>query len=115
MWTGEKEEPPWWFGGDTFNALRLKLLPLLPEITTAAVQHLECELRRARSTENQWRDACYALMREWPEGPRPERWPYSDEQKMTKEQAIEYLRKIEQQLADQVTPQPRIFFEETKQ
>lgn len=102
MWPDDAEGP-WWFGGDTFTKLRLKLVALLPEITAQAVRHVELEMRRARQTSNEWREACFRLLREWPEGPRPEPWPYSNERSLTKDQAVVYLRDVEQRIVAEQT------------
>lgn len=101
MWVDD-EEPPWWFGGDFFNDLRLKLAPLLPTITMMAVAHLEAEMRRARREMKFYQDACWKLLREWPEGERPMN-PVTYEHRMNKEEATAYLRAIETKIAEGTT------------
>ena len=106
MWNDDPE-PAWWFGGDTFNKLRMKLVPLLPEITRKAVSYLEQELRRARSEMAAWRDASWKLEREWNESRSNDRWrtagldsPYH--KPMTQEEAGVYLREVESKLSPAV-------------
>lgn len=98
MWRDD-DEPAWWFGGDTFNALRLRVLELLPESALEAVRHCEAEMRRARAERDAYRAACWALERDWPEGRRelPKWDPYKTP--MTKEEAAAYLRAVENKLA----------------
>jgi len=93
MWSDDPE-PAWWMGGDTFNDLRMKLIQLLPEIAEKAVGHLECEMRRARADAAAWRDACWALQRDWPEGPRSNS-RRDVERHMTKEECRAYLAALE--------------------
>jgi hypothetical protein len=94
MWVDD-EEPPWWFDSDTTNGLRMKLVALMPEVTAKAVQCLDTQMRRARADATYWRDACFALERDWPEG-RPARRTYDHlyVTPMTKEQVREYLAKV---------------------
>lgn len=96
MWLAD-EDGPWWFGGDTFNKLRLQLLPLLPDITAEAVRRIDAELRATGIERDRWRDACWALERDWPEG-RRERKLYEYRDPLTKEEAAAYLRELEQKL-----------------
>lgn len=99
MWEDDPE-PAWWMGGDTFNNLRLRLVPLLPEITIKAVQHLEAELRHAQNDAKEWRKACWGLQERWPRGTptpeyessRPFRTPLS------KEECAAYLTSLEESL-----------------
>lgn len=97
MWVDD-DEAPWWFGGDTFNELRLRVAELLPDIAREAVRHCEAEMRQARAERDTYREACWAFEREWPEGRRaPKRDPYA--KPMTKEEATAYLRAVEEKLA----------------
>lgn len=99
MWEDD-DEPPWWFGGDTLNNLRLKLLPLLPAITAEAVRHLERQTREAHAQANTWREACWALERDWPEARDMRRGIDGEYHRpLTREQAAEYLRNVEEKLA----------------
>lgn len=96
MW-GDGEEP-WWFGSETFTKLRLRLLPLLPEITAEAVRHLERDARKERTERVRWHDAAWKLWHAWPDkATRPEHpsWAYEHQETMTKEQAEAHLRKVE--------------------
>lgn len=99
MWS-EDDDGPWWHGGNTYTKLRLKLLPLLPEVTAEAVRHIEAEARRERASAVGWRDACFKLERLWRESeypPERRENPYADP--MTKEQAAAYLATVEAKLA----------------
>jgi hypothetical protein len=99
MWRDD-EEPAWWFGGDTFNELRLRVLALLPEIALEAVRHCEAEMRRARRERDAYRTACWALEQNWPEGRRePPKWdPYITP--LTKTEAAAYIRAVDGQPRD---------------
>jgi len=104
MWTDDDEEPAWWFSSDTFNKMRLQLLPLLPEITVMAVQHLEREVRHAKGESNAWRDVCWKLERQWRESQYPpdstrEVCGRDYERPMTKEQVGAYLTELTTKLA----------------
>jgi hypothetical protein len=96
MWVDD-DEGPWWFDSETFNRLRMKLIPLLPEIAAKAVQHLDVELRRARADAKEWREACWKLERDWPQEYRPPK-PPEYHQPLTKEQARAYLTALEAKL-----------------
>jgi hypothetical protein len=95
MWNDDPE-PAWWMGGDTFNKLRMKLAPLLPDVACKAVQHLERETRQARAEARAWRDACWKLERDWPEA-RDLRRDYSGEyhRPMSKDEARAFLAAVE--------------------
>lgn len=67
---GDAEEQPWWYGGDTFTELRLKLTALMPEVAAQAVIHLEREMRQARAERDAYRSALWRLSREWDERER---------------------------------------------
>ncbi len=100
MWTDDAEAP-WWFDSNTFNAMRMKLVALMPEITAQAVRHLECELRRAQADAKAWQDACWTLERDWPEG-RPIRRNHDHlyVTPMTKEQASAFLATVEAKVGE---------------
>jgi hypothetical protein len=101
MWADD-DDPPWWFDGDTFNALRLKLLPFLPEVMAEAVRHCDREMRQARIERDTWRETCWSMERDWPEGRRePKPWQEREYAKpMTKAEAGALLRKVEAKIAE---------------
>ena len=103
MWSDD-EEGPWWHGGDTINKLRMRLLTRMPEITQKAAQHLEHELRNAKIEARTWREACWALERDWPEGRREVKPWEQYERKLTKEEAGAYLREVEKKLGEAKEP-----------
>lgn len=97
MWQGE-EQPPWWFDQDTFTKLRLKLLPLLPEITAEAVRHIERRERQAKAEKDRWNAAAWKLWHAWPDrSTRPEMpsWAYEHHEAMTRDQAKAWLDGVE--------------------
>lgn len=103
MW-GADEDPPWWFGSETFTALRLKLLPLLPDIMAEAVRHLEAEARKQRAERLRWHSAAWKLWHAWPDrATRPEHpaWQYEHHATMTKNEAKAYLDATEKRAADE--------------
>lgn len=99
MWRDD-EEPAWWFDAETTNKLRMRVLELLPEITVAAVMHIEQERRAAEADARQWQDACWNLERNWRESLYPPEYRYEHKSPppMTKEQAAEYLRTVEKKI-----------------
>jgi hypothetical protein len=105
MWS-EDDEGAWWFCSETFTKLRLKLLPLLPEITAEAVRTLERDARREKAERQRWNDAAWKLWHAWPDrATRPEHpsWSYEHHETLTKEQAEAHLRGIEAKIAAERT------------
>jgi hypothetical protein len=108
---GGGEEPAWWWGGDMFTELRLRLRPLMPEITAAAVSHLEREMRQARAESAAWRNACWDLVRSWEAAARertaiedgPRRRDYPWEKALDQADAAQYLARLEAKL-DEARP-----------
>lgn len=100
MW-GDDEEPAWWYGGDTFTKLRLKLLPLLPAVTAEAVREIERAARQAKENERRMHDGAWELWRAWPTRPHPDApgGEFRYQEPMTREQAAEHLRGVEAKLA----------------
>lgn len=93
----------WWWGGDTFNDLRLKLKPLMDDIAAQAVSFMKQELDKARHERDKWRSACWTLERHWHDAKLP------DEQRIdyyaprvTKEQAKVYIEKIAAELGEKL-------------
>jgi hypothetical protein len=110
MWQDE-EQAPWWFTQETFTKLRLKLLPLLPEITAEAVRTLEADAKRARAEKNRWHDAAWKLWHAWPDkATRPEHpsWAYEHQETMTRETAEAHLRSVEAKIAEERTELERL-------
>lgn len=95
------EENAWWYGGDTFQKLRLKVLELLPAISAEAVRHLVADALASRKERDAWKDACWMLEREWDENRRERERGYGYEYRrpMSKEDAAAYLQKLEERLA----------------
>ena len=99
MWVDDDGEQPWWWGGDTFNNLRMKLLPLLPEMTVKAVRHLERETRTARVERDEWRALCYALQRNWLECPVTSPPTWAHQHPLTREEVLQLLERLTAKLA----------------
>jgi hypothetical protein len=87
----------WWWGGDTFDNLRAKLLPLMPDVMAEAIRRLTEQRDTARRRADAYRRALWELQRAWHDAKRPRDVQVADylaPPPMTKEQAREYVEKV---------------------
>ncbi len=88
----------WWWGGDTFDKLRIKVAPMMAAIAQKAISSLVHERDNAREKADGYQKLCWDMARKWREADYPPEYRYPAFQpSMTKDQAQAWLEQFEKE------------------